>query len=248
LTEVFTGLTGTGDATLAVPGRLDHIGVSVTTIPAGAAVMEPTHPWRLMKVGWIAPAHLGFETSWPASVFCGSAQWIDFERERFSYAAPGPYADRIRYHLEPGAVANLYVNQVVAPTVLNSSLMPWDRAQVNLQQANTATFTAPASGNFWTFTTPSNKKLWLSSAELWILRYAVATTPVLTLLTLTIGSNVVSEIREYTNVLGFRERVELPSAPIIVGSSQVVTAAYFSNDTAGTHIAGASLTGFYFDP
>lgn|GEM_PF-3019855 len=248
MTEVFATLSGTGDATLAVPGHLDHIGVSVTTIPAGAGVMEATSPKRLMKVGWIAPCRLGSETSWPATVFCGTAKWVDFEREQVSYPAPGPYADRIRYHFEPGAVATLYVNQVVVPAVLNSALMPWDRTPAPIGQSGTGIVVGGGSLVVWlTYTVPTAKRLFLSSASVSLVRTATPSAAGTAVVRFKIGGVLFCEASLGTIVNVGPAKSELQGGGMIVPAATVVELSYQNSDTGGSVMVQGGWGGYLFD-
>lgn len=200
-----------------------------------------------MKVGWVAPCHTGSDPSWPATLFCAAAQWIDFERLIVQYPAPGVLADRIRYHLEPGAVANLYVNDVVVPAVLNSSLQPWDRSPIAVTLQATPQFSGGTNGTLWTYTVPTGKYLVAAVGELAATRSAVATTASVVAMNMRRNLANFLNLESWTNVLGQRDSAVLAPGGLLFLPGEIIDCVYQDFSTGGAHHLNATLSGYTFN-
>lgn len=210
--------------------------------------MDSTAPRRVMKVGWIAPGRMASDPAWPASLFFADAHWIDFERELFTFPAPGVFCDRVRYHLEPGAVATLYVNDTGVPTLPNNLLQPWDRNMALWQQASTPVST-PGAGAVvvWTYTVPAGRKLWVSRALVRCYRSAVPTAAVQLYSQLLInGAKFLFAALQGAPQDQYVSD-EHAGAPVILPAGTVLDAYSNNQDTGGTARHVLEAYGFLFD-
>lgn len=247
MTDIFGGLTGDGVSMLAAARFVPTVGVEVTTVPGGVAVMNAGAPRRLMKVGWVALERAGSDTGWPTSVFADQARWISFEREQMSYGSPGVFADRVRYHLEPGVVASLYVNESAAAAAVSSSAAPWDRNPSSFLQQAGASPTGPATSTLWTYTVPTGRKLLVSHASLQLVRSAVASAPSFVLLGLRRNNDKIEILESYSNVLGYHDRAQIAPGDLVLLAGETLSAVLQNGDTGGVWEAWAFATGLTFD-
>lgn len=248
MTEVFAGLVGDGASILSAARYVPRIGINVTTVPPGVPVLSGGSPRRLMKVGWIAPSRLGVGASWPASVFAERAKWIDFEREQLSYPAPGVFADRVRYHLEPGVVATLYVDDLVDVPPPNNSLAPWDRgASVWTQTAAVSLVGGTGITTGWTYTVPAGKTLMVEHLDIQLERASVAAPAGLTRMWATINGAIVAIAQNGSNVVGALSSDGLRGGALFLLSGSVIALAYDSNDSGGAHNAFGTAAGVLFN-
>lgn len=247
MTDILFSLSGAGEQLLASPKVVPSLGVIVTTPPPGLAVMDGGTPRRLMKVGWVALCAVGSDPDWPTDVFCDTAHWIDWDRARITYPAPGLYADRLRWHFEPGAFATVLVNDEVPPTVPNSAKMPWDRNPAPWTSAGHLVASPGETGTLWTYTVPGGRMFWLASAEL-VLNRLTASTAVLSAYMQLLRNGVqLSAIANTDLAPPSHERATLAPSDLVLQPGEVLEASYGMLMTGGTCDVMTSATGFTFD-
>jgi hypothetical protein len=201
-----------------------------------------------MKAGWLSPSRVGSEPSWPTTLFCENAQWINFEREQFSFPEPGPFTDQIRYHLEPGIVGSLYVNGSAVPTLIQQ-LQPIDRNATLYVSSTQSNDTGPVtSATLATYTVPTGKWLLLEYARIRLRRTVVATSQTTGTPRLTLSINnvpmIVLDLTE--NVVGEVVSDDIKS-PLYLPAATVVESLHQNPDTGGSVNHRVSLVGMLFD-
>lgn len=245
---MFTGLVGDGAAVLPAPRFVPRVGVNLTTVPAGVAIMSGGAPRRLMKAGWIALGRMGVGASWPAAVFCDEARWVSFEREQLDYGPQGVYADRIRYHLEPGVVATLYADSVTDVPPPSNSLSPWDRNMLPISRyAQIGQSGGTAQTTYWTYTVPAGRNLWIGMGDVAVQRTAIATTLASAHAWLLIDGVFFPLASHFgPNTIGASDRDQLQSA-LILPAGKVISAQGVNGDTGGSVVLTFLMSGFLFD-
>lgn len=248
MTDSYAGLVGDGIAVLAVPRLVPSIGVELTTVAAGVAITSGGNPRRLMKAGWIAPSRIGSDAGWPATLFCEQARWVQWEREQITYPSAGVFADRIRYHFEPGVVASLYVNEVSSATMLNAQKMPWDRASAQWSRQVLTNVTGPVSPTTgFTYTVPAGKVLMLAHLDVRVQRVVVATTVGNTYAYGMVNGAAVVQVHESLNVLGSVVQQGLSAGPLYLAAGDTVSCLYSSSDTGGQYFYSVMAAGMLFN-
>lgn len=233
---------------LAVPRPVPSFGCRLTTVPGGVAVMSGGSPRRIMKAGWVALARLGSDPGWPALVFADQAKWLDFEREQVTYPGPGVFADRVRYHFEPGVVASLYVNEVAALIVPNYSKAPADRNPLvvgRLVNQNVGGGTADLET--WNYTVPVNRILEVTSVVNQLARTTVAGALVNVAAYISAGGVYFSSNNLTSNVVGAIFPATGSPAGLVFPAGTVVSGRYANNDTGGSVQVTLGFSGTLFD-
>lgn len=247
MTEVFTGLTGDASAVLAAVRFVPRIGLELTTVPGGVAITSGGNPRRLMKAGWVSPSRVGVGASWPHTLFSEAARWVNFERQQFSYGQPGVYADRIRYHFEPGVIASLYVDDLADVMLPNSSLAPYDRGGAAWSQGARLSVAGGAVATMWTYTVPAGRILLVGNAEVASTRLTAATASVQFEVQMWRGSIRLLDLIDRKNTPFEVLRDTLAPGYLILLAGETISADYSNNDTGGTVLVNAHASGLLFN-
>lgn len=233
---------------LAAPRVVPSLGCRLTTVPAGVALMSGGSPRRLMKAGWLTLARLGSDPGWPAVVFAERARWIEFEREQVTFPSPGVFADRVRYHLEPGVVANLYVNEVPAVVVPNYSKAPADRNPLVVGQiVNQNVGGGTADTQCWSYTVPAGRVLQLTSVINQLARTTAAAALVNVAAYIAAGGVYFSSNNLTSNVVGAVSPATGSPGELYFPAGTTITGRYANNDTGGSVQITLGFSGTLFD-
>lgn len=110
----FAAVSGDGVGTLATGEAINLVVAEVTTLSAKSEVVDVSDPMKLLHQGYFALGFIGFgDLAHHDLNYFAEAHWIENERFVFypwsAHGGSSYYANRIRWHILPGGVVNLYV-------------------------------------------------------------------------------------------------------------------------------------------
>jgi hypothetical protein len=140
------------------------------------------------------------------------------------------------------------ITELLAAPVANSALQPWDRGAALWTQTAFQFLTAVNTGAVaWSYTVPAGKVLMLASAEVRMVRTAVATVVASVQAYIQAGGNTVVVIVGNANVLGEQVADSLTGGPLYLPAGTVVTANYSCNESTGGHYVWMNAAGLLFN-
>jgi len=224
-------LSGRGIRTLSGGLAGLHVHQTLTTVDA---TIGSANPANFYKAGEL---RLGNAYGWREVRFLDALDvWMDVP----------PGTTRLGYAIGDGG--EVTVEEVAAPAVLSSSLMPWDR---NPSAVQFAAINAMAGGTarqtWWTYTVPAGRKLWIASANVFMQRYAPATGgAVIVEALIRISSQYAVYVAQTATAVGATAHDAL-TGPQVVGAGTVIDAQANNADSGGIWYISLLLSGFTFD-
>jgi hypothetical protein len=153
---------------------------------------------------------------------------------------------RIGY--EVGSGGQISIEEVVAPAVPNSSLMPWDRAPlptISGAQGTIAGNTALTTS--FTYTVPAGRILALCDAEVEASRQAAATGVGVTYGYILVNDVAVLWLAYFSNTLGETNRAAHAGGPLMIPAAGTVKGQWQNADVGGSVYVALRASGYLFN-
>jgi hypothetical protein len=222
------GLSGSGSFAVSAPrGLLLETSALPTTASARFSV-----PWKYSDIGLL---------TW-SSPF-GVAGWTPLEFESQVVRLADDEVSSVGYQLAPGVILTVTeLETTPAPPA------PWDRAAQAVSQLYTNDLAAPQSETItWTYTVPSGKKLWLSSASVAVQLATVQSNVGMWRAWIERDSSRLVFANMGVNVVGAWTREDLSSGPVIMGAGSVLQGRISASGSGGRAVFTVAMAGFIFD-
>lgn len=236
--------TGTGSVAIARPLGLRAV---LTGIPASAAAEPGTpliyHQFRDVGIG-ARDRGLGRISLGVTSL--GYMEALDLVvTPQLVY----PLADEfnlLAWSIVPGVTAT--IDEIVRPAVLNSALEPWDRNPQPIAVGGGIYVPGPiALTTTYTYTVPTGKRLFLSSARARLTRLSAATSVVVAEAIITVGAVSLVLVYAQSNIVGAIAEDGMQGGPLIVPAGTVLNTQVRSTDTGGAWAGHILFNDFLFD-